>query len=579
MISYFSQIYPDEILYSIIARYHNYSGNVGLKSTLVDIFSNVNVIPTIEFPSHISLLNEQISWIFGFESFYLIDKHTMFPYYKPFLPIERQESVLDKMVTGDGKGIKMEIGYIAGSLCAKQDLAYCPACVVSDVENYGEAYFHRIHQAQGVFVCPEHKCLLKPYPVRLIDVSRISFISLQHKDINLSVQMESDSKKQSVMLNIANNASYLLNNNLPELNQNTIHEIYLSLLNRKGFLSVNGGVSQRDLCQSMIHYYGEEILTAFKSDIEIDNEYNWVKVLTRKQRRVVHPVRHLLFLNFLGESIESISTIALKSKRSFYPCLNPTSSHYKKLVIGSVKITADYKTREPVGTFKCSCGFIYSRKMAGNIYKIGRVKEYGLVWESKLKDLVTAQRLSVSAIAKELRCDYKTVVRYASKIGLKHLINTSMCIEFNYPLKGPQNKNQSLLKRYEEDVIYFVRENPDANYSLIRDNFKKEFSYIYHHDKEWLNINIPKVNTHKNGSFRKVGIWEKRDYETQMELQNIYSELNINGTKKISKTMIMRKTGKLAMLEKNIDKLPLCNSFLSKIQSKGRLMKRVSIVQ
>ena len=33
---------------------------------------------------------------------------------------------------------------------------YCPKCALRDRECYGEAYWHRVHQLQGVTVCPEH---------------------------------------------------------------------------------------------------------------------------------------------------------------------------------------------------------------------------------------------------------------------------------------------------------------------------------------------------------------------------------------------------------------------------------------
>lgn len=39
-------------------------------------------------------------------------------------------------------------------------LRYCPACAANDREQYGEAYWHRIHQLIGIQVCPVHRCYL-----------------------------------------------------------------------------------------------------------------------------------------------------------------------------------------------------------------------------------------------------------------------------------------------------------------------------------------------------------------------------------------------------------------------------------
>src|SRR5205085_12524950 len=39
-------------------------------------------------------------------------------------------------------------------------LRFCPLCFVEDLQKYGEAYWHRLHQAFGVLVCPVHAVAL-----------------------------------------------------------------------------------------------------------------------------------------------------------------------------------------------------------------------------------------------------------------------------------------------------------------------------------------------------------------------------------------------------------------------------------
>ena len=45
----------------------------------------------------------------------------------------------------------------------------------------------------------------------------------------------------------------------------------------------------------------------------------------------------------------------------------------------------------PIGTFNCSCGFIYARKgpdkLVDDLYRIGRIKAFGGVWKGKLKEI------------------------------------------------------------------------------------------------------------------------------------------------------------------------------------------------
>lgn len=154
-------------------------------------------------------------------------------------------------------------------------------------------------------------------------------------------------------------------------------------------------IRQKDLYKKLKQVLPVEFLVQYESKVDVANEYNWLKVLTRNTKRHVHPFRHLLMLYFLEQDIEEF-IIDLKTDigpfgKGPFPCLNRAALHYHKLIISSVDVTRDHKTNDPVGTFKCSCGFIYSRKGPDNSsedrFHIGRVKEFGHVWTEKLKQL------------------------------------------------------------------------------------------------------------------------------------------------------------------------------------------------
>ena len=60
-------------------------------------------------------------------------------------------------------------------------------------------------------------------------------------------------------------------------------------------------------------------------------------------------------------------------------------------------------------------GFIYARKQSTDIFKIGRVKEFGHVWHQKLIEL-SCENISIRAIARELGVDSKTVKIFRTAI-------------------------------------------------------------------------------------------------------------------------------------------------------------------
>ena len=156
MISYFPQIYPDELLYSQLARYYYKSGYMAYIFAAEDLFENRWVRPDIEF------VNSYIQNAYGaitrnLPLYEVIMKHTMFTYYGRFLDKERRNKAFSALVNMQG-------GYRNLLAIPKTNkaryLRYCPLCVSEDRQKYGETYWHRIHQMIGVDVCPIHFCAL-----------------------------------------------------------------------------------------------------------------------------------------------------------------------------------------------------------------------------------------------------------------------------------------------------------------------------------------------------------------------------------------------------------------------------------
>ena len=87
MIGYFPIRYSDELLYSIIARYHVHTGIPSFKVTISELFGKSTMRAVIDFPGNLQgLVNNQP---FNLTSEMIIKENTMFPLYQPFLPEER----------------------------------------------------------------------------------------------------------------------------------------------------------------------------------------------------------------------------------------------------------------------------------------------------------------------------------------------------------------------------------------------------------------------------------------------------------------------------------------------------------
>lgn len=157
-IAYFPQIYPDELIYSVLARLYVHSGYPAYTFCAEDVFINKRVRPDMELlnvmkPEILEYLCKKMSMA------ELIKKHTMFPCYARFLPYERRNRAFEALCSMGGNYNNL-LAIPKQKNGEHRYLRYCPLCAKEDRTLYGESYWHRSHQLAGVGVCPVHGCKL-----------------------------------------------------------------------------------------------------------------------------------------------------------------------------------------------------------------------------------------------------------------------------------------------------------------------------------------------------------------------------------------------------------------------------------
>ncbi|WP_335870903.1 TnsD family transposase [Bacillus sp. 2205SS5-2] len=554
MLPFFTDPYPDELIYSAIARYHFYSGNIDYKDTLEEVFQSRSVIPSLVIGSHFSTLADQLAPNYTVEA--LLAKYTIYPYYAPFLSKNRKKEIL-KDVLGDGQGLYTRLGMVAGGICRKDGLYYCPKCATNDVEQYGEPYIHREHQLQGINYCAHHELILKKYPIDFSKSSRIEFIRFDKKLMNLSVLQEADPKEFiTIQIALAKMAYQLLQ--VPIHHQfcrESINLKYRALLRERNLITTSNRIRQNELYKAFQSKFPEGFLVKYESAIDVDDEYNWLKVITRNLKRHSHPFRHLLMFYFLEQDVDCFLQVEADTGPfgcGPWPCLNKTAYHYKECVIPEVNVTRDFSSKAPIGTFECSCGFIYARKgpdrLSKDKYCIGRVKSFGETWKARLSELVAVGAYSTRTIAKMLGVDPKTVKKHLSSEIKIEVVS--------------ENDISSRLLTYKRQLVNGIRKYPNYSRTKIRKCFPKEYMYLYRNDKEWLFEQLPKFQEKKNN--QAIVDWNSRDREYCFKVEKLYKELiELDKPVRITISIIGKRLGVLANLEKHLDKLPRTKKLLS----------------
>lgn len=153
---YLPEIYPDELVYSWLSRYYVYSGCANHKMLISQLLYSTKNNPSVEFIGHLSKAAEQqIEEVYSMDD--LILKHTMFPQYARFLPVDKRKTALTELKRYcDPHKVFTILPRNEKELWLK----YCPQCAAEDRNTYGETYWHRTHQIRNIVICPIHKCKL-----------------------------------------------------------------------------------------------------------------------------------------------------------------------------------------------------------------------------------------------------------------------------------------------------------------------------------------------------------------------------------------------------------------------------------
>ena len=130
----FPLLYDDELLMSGCARYYDRQGYASPLDAAFDLFGREAIAVIANLPRGIGSLAEQLPKGYPATVGDLLQKHTAFPYYAPFLPPQHVQALSNVMLdaTHSERG-GSTLGSMSGRLYAhSRVLRYCPACVSDD---------------------------------------------------------------------------------------------------------------------------------------------------------------------------------------------------------------------------------------------------------------------------------------------------------------------------------------------------------------------------------------------------------------------------------------------------------------
>lgn len=282
---YFPRLYPDELLYSGIARCRVHLGIGSHKTLLNMLFGDSKVAAITDLPTHLAVLANNT----GLDTTSVIMNHTLFPLYAPFIPQDRRTNLFQAMLASDRPTIGLA-GASTALIKWPEWLRYCPVCFDDMVARFGELYWRRNWQIQGIDACSEHGCQLLNSPIPFRRAKRHEFHSASPLFLPRDIRVSSASEE---VIRLAKAATQLLA--LDEV-QSPGYERWTNLYR---YLATECGARRGRQVRAEVIW--ESILASHRRDwlasnglLNTEEPPPWLLTMFRKHRKGVSALQHLV---------------------------------------------------------------------------------------------------------------------------------------------------------------------------------------------------------------------------------------------------------------------------------------------
>ncbi|UXL29808.1 TnsD family Tn7-like transposition protein [Stenotrophomonas maltophilia] len=416
MLAYFPKIYPGELFYSVLARYHRHMGASSPIQSMEALFGRRLVVASIDLSGHLQALADRLPVGFGWTAERFIDELTLLPYYTAFQPASIRRRARQAMLRGETDGLMARLGMAAFRVGRVTRLRFCALCRQQMRAEYGECYWRRDHQLPSALVCPDHGCPLQASTVSVTAQSRHIAVAADPRSCPWNAPAlvhSSDQRLLSDLQWLAQASRTVMEKPGPAKSRTEWARHYRQGIHRAGLAYSVKRVDQQRLQEqfrehhrgALIRWPGLMTGSGFRGD--------WLPAMVRKHRKAFHPLQHILLQDFIDHQSPSTEPFGAGP----WSCLNPLARHRGKKLISSFEMHRNRSHQ--VGVFACRCGYVYTRSYFPDRCDVGspRFQSYGPMLLPALRKMTT-DGMSLRGIGHRLQLDPKTVVRLATELGM-----------------------------------------------------------------------------------------------------------------------------------------------------------------
>jgi hypothetical protein len=473
MISSWPEPYPDEILYSIIARCGKRQRIRHFRTLPHQLFGYRNARAMIDLPNRLTYLSKKLPGGHHCRPDRVAKELTLLPLYMPFLRLQLGQKLQIAMIDESENAERIPAIHTRRST-RQRCLRFCPTCWSEQEKSLGERYWCRTHQAFGCLVCHVHKMPLWESGVSYFFRPSLQlFVDASVIDVNRCCPIAFKPTKIAVLL--AEDLHWLLNHNRFYPGAETLRSAYFDALCANGLTQLSSIKVKEFRCQ-IARTASAALLDCLASNLD-DGPSDWLTQMLRASRigcSSQPAVRHLLLLHALGWRPQSFFGALQERGRSKE---NGTGSELKDKVL-----TPKYQASDLIRCW----------------------------WHDR--------GMSVNEMSRRLGSDPQKVNLIAAKLGL------------SFPRFGRWGNKMdtdgqgldSIRENFRNRFVVLRSKYPKAGILELLTTDRRIVTWLRRHDWAWLEGHKPS-NQHSGGAPRLD--WKKRDDMVARRIPSIVAVL------------------------------------------------------
>lgn len=464
--NYCPELFWDETLYSWVSRWLK-----GLPIPSVDegmshlIGSSSKQLHAL-LPSFIPKVVEYS--LYSAES--LVTKHTLVPYFRHFCDSKIYGAMLEDILAGSTQSTYSKLSLLAGRVVDTHLLRYCPHCILDDIALFGIAYWHVSHQLPGVTACCKHEAIL-------YSINKQRGVPLQPPQ---SVR-DNITKATPVAIKLAVLSLRLLTSDTVLFDGDTMAKIYRHRLLQMGLASEALNIHQSELRSALEQYWFPVIDDELIAPIFAQGEKKrYPACLFYSSESHHHPLKHLLMIGFLFDSVDAVWLFAKKMN---------SSPQVTQQVIKPLRFKPE----------QLNCALALLRQGNG----LREVSRHSKLSVEKVKQLAISHHLDVERRESKLFKNERQVILNRLKRGCstQDIAKEMACsvgaveqILTQHPdivISRKERRFTVTRGAHRARIIVVIKRKNLETRTDIKKKLSASYAWLYKHDKEWLYRELP----------------------------------------------------------------------------------------